>query len=127
MKVNAAVALTLTRGALSEGRCDCDVCGGAQSYDPIMCISRALFVHRPYCCCSIKLDRTVNVNCSEKSLNESLEGLGEVIVGLAHTVILQSLLKLVNWNLSILKQVLIWLLQIGSIQFEQVFSVDDLV
>jgi hypothetical protein len=45
---------------------------------------------------------TVNINSSEKSVNESLEGLGEIIVALAYTMILESLLKLISGHLSIL-------------------------
>jgi len=81
---------------------------------------------------------TVNINSSEKSVNESLEGLGEIIVALAYTMILESLLKLISGHLTILVEVsqigdlvpqvlhdFLVLLELGVIPFT--FSFDDCV
>jgi len=48
---------------------------------------------------------TVNINSSEKSVNESLEGLGEIVVALSYTMILESLLKLISGHLTVLVEV----------------------
>ena len=45
---------------------------------------------------------TVNVDGSEESVNERLERHGEVLVGLAHAVVLDRLLKLFDGDLAVL-------------------------
>ena len=45
---------------------------------------------------------TIDINSSEKSVNESLEGFGEIAVALSYTVVLDSGLKLLSGHLSIL-------------------------
>lgn len=47
---------------------------------------------------------TVDVNSSEKAINEGLEGTGEIIVTLAYTICLDSLLKLLSGDLTVLGQ-----------------------
>ena len=47
-------------------------------------------------------NRTIDINSSEMSVNESLEGLGEILVALSYTMVLDSGLKLLSGDLSIL-------------------------
>lgn len=79
---------------------------------------------------------TIDINSSEKSVNESLEGFGEIAVALSYTVVLDSGLKLLSGHLSILVEVgkignlvpqvphdLLVLLELGVLPFS--LSFDD--
>jgi hypothetical protein len=105
-------------------------------------LSNGLVGHPLDAVCPVLVDSnsavTVNINSSEKSVNESLEGLGEIIVALAYTMILESLLKLISGHLTILVEVsqisdlvpqvlhdLLVLLELGVIPFA--FAFDDCV
>jgi hypothetical protein len=53
----------------------------------------------------ITMIHTVDINSSEKSVNKSLEGFGEVSVGLSYAMILKSLLKLISGHFTVLQRV----------------------
>ena len=61
-----------------------------QSYISVLCFAVVL------------RSRTIDINSSEMSVNESLEGLGEILVALSYTMVLDSGLKLLSGHLSIL-------------------------
>jgi hypothetical protein len=63
-----------------------------------------LFCHsyKSVLCSVVVYYPTININSSEKAINESLEGLGEILVALSYTMVLDSGLKLLSGDLSIL-------------------------
>jgi len=72
-------------------------------------LSNGLVGHPLDTVCPVFIDSytaiTIDINSSEKSVNECLEGLGKILVALSYTMVLDSSLKLLSGHLSILVEV----------------------